>query len=52
MLIARFRPRYMKKENENWDALYRELAPSRQSRCYDISDRGLPAQIFFDGCPV
>jgi uncharacterized protein YeaO (DUF488 family) len=35
MLIARFRPRYMKKENENWDALYRELAPSRQSRCYD-----------------
>jgi len=29
-LITRFRPRYIKKENENWDAWYRELAPSRQ----------------------
>jgi uncharacterized protein YeaO (DUF488 family) len=30
ILITRFRPRYIKKENENWDAWYRELAPSRQ----------------------
>ena len=30
ILITRFRPRYVKKENENWDAWYRELAPSRQ----------------------
>jgi uncharacterized protein YeaO (DUF488 family) len=32
MLITRFRPRYVKKENENWDAWYKELAPSRQLR--------------------
>jgi uncharacterized protein YeaO (DUF488 family) len=30
ILITRFRPRYIKKENESWDAWYRELAPSRQ----------------------
>jgi uncharacterized protein YeaO (DUF488 family) len=30
ILITRFRPRYVKKQNENWDAWYRELAPSRQ----------------------
>jgi uncharacterized protein YeaO (DUF488 family) len=30
ILITRFRPRYVKKENENWDAWCRELAPSRQ----------------------
>jgi uncharacterized protein YeaO (DUF488 family) len=30
ILITRFRPRYVKKGNENWDAWYRELAPSRQ----------------------
>ena len=30
ILITRFRPRYIKKENENCDAWYRELAPSRQ----------------------
>jgi uncharacterized protein YeaO (DUF488 family) len=30
ILITRFRPRYIRKENENWDAWYRELAPSRQ----------------------
>ena len=28
--ITRFRPRYVKKGNENWDARYRELAPSKQ----------------------
>ena len=33
ILITRFRPRYIKKENENWDAWYRELAPSRQLWC-------------------
>jgi uncharacterized protein YeaO (DUF488 family) len=30
ILITRFRPRYIKKENESWNAWYRELAPSRQ----------------------
>jgi uncharacterized protein YeaO (DUF488 family) len=30
ILITRFRPRYVKKGNETWDAWYRELAPSRQ----------------------
>ena len=30
ILITRFRPRYVKKGNENWDACLRELAPSRQ----------------------
>jgi uncharacterized protein YeaO (DUF488 family) len=30
ILITRFRPRYIKKENESWDAWYRELAPSKQ----------------------
>jgi uncharacterized protein YeaO (DUF488 family) len=30
ILITRFRPRYVKKGDENWDAWYRELAPSRQ----------------------
>jgi uncharacterized protein YeaO (DUF488 family) len=30
ILITRFRPRYVKKGNENGDAWYRELAPSRQ----------------------
>jgi uncharacterized protein YeaO (DUF488 family) len=30
ILITQFRPRYVKKENENWDAWYRELAPTRQ----------------------
>ena len=30
ILITRFRPRYIKKENESWDEWYRELAPSRQ----------------------
>ena len=30
ILITRFRPRYVKKGNENWDAWLRELAPSRQ----------------------
>jgi uncharacterized protein YeaO (DUF488 family) len=30
ILITRFRPRYVKKEKENWDSWYRELAPSRQ----------------------
>ena len=30
ILITRFRPRYVKKGNENWDAWYKELAPSRQ----------------------
>ena len=31
LLITRFRPRYVKKGNENWDAWYRELAPSNGS---------------------
>ena len=30
VLITRFRPRYIKKENENWDAWYRELTPTGQ----------------------
>jgi uncharacterized protein YeaO (DUF488 family) len=30
ILITRFRPRYIKKENESWDVWYRELAPSKQ----------------------
>jgi uncharacterized protein YeaO (DUF488 family) len=30
ILITRFRPRYIKKENENWGAWHRELAPSKQ----------------------
>lgn len=28
VLIARFRPRYLRKEDENWDAWWKELAPS------------------------
>ena len=30
MLITRFRPRYVKKGNENWDVWHRDLAPSKQ----------------------
>ena len=30
ILIARFRPRYLPKEKENWDQWWKELAPSRE----------------------
>jgi uncharacterized protein YeaO (DUF488 family) len=29
ILIARFRPRYLRKEDENWHAWWKELAPSK-----------------------
>lgn len=29
ILIARFRPRYLRKEEENWDEWWKELAPSK-----------------------
>lgn len=29
ILIARFRPRYLRKESENWDVWWKELAPSK-----------------------
>ena len=29
ILIARFRPRYLRKEEENWNEWWKELAPSR-----------------------
>jgi uncharacterized protein YeaO (DUF488 family) len=29
ILIARFRPRYLRKKDENWDAWWKELAPSK-----------------------
>jgi uncharacterized protein YeaO (DUF488 family) len=29
ILIARFRPRYLPKDKENWDQWWKELAPSR-----------------------
>src|ERR1044072_3421348 len=29
ILIARFRPRYLPKEKENWDEWWKELAPSK-----------------------
>jgi uncharacterized protein YeaO (DUF488 family) len=30
ILITRFRPRYVKKGNENWEVWHRDLARSRQ----------------------
>ena len=30
ILIARFRPRYLPKEKENWEQWWKELAPSRE----------------------
>jgi uncharacterized protein YeaO (DUF488 family) len=29
ILIARYRPRYMRKEDENWNVWWKELAPSK-----------------------
>ena len=30
ILIARYRPRYLPKEKENWNHWWKELAPSRE----------------------
>ena len=46
ILIARYRPRYLPKSEENWHEWWKELAPSRQLHKADMIDKKMNWSVY------